>query len=36
MVKLLFADKVQTKPKITLIEKKIVSEEGQEQIVFEN
>ena len=28
-----FIDKAQTKSKITLIEKKFVSEEGQEQIV---
>ena len=34
-VKHLFTDKVQRKPKITLIEKKVVSGEGQEQIVSE-
>ena len=34
-VKLLFTDKIQTKSKITLIEKKVVSGVGQEQIVSE-
>ena len=34
-VKPLFTDKVQTKSKITLIEKKVASREGQEQIVSE-
>ena len=29
----LFTDKIQTKSEITLIEKKVVSREGQEQIV---
>ena len=32
-VKPLFTDKIQTKPKITLIEKKVVSGVEQEQIV---
>ena len=34
-VKPLFTDKIQTKSKITLIEKKVVSGEGQERIVSE-
>ena len=34
-VKPLFTDKIQTKSKITLIEKKVFSGEGQEQIVYE-
>ena len=34
-VKPLFTDKIQIKSKITLIEKKVVSGEGQEQIVSE-
>ena len=34
-VKPLFTDKVHTKSKITLIEKKVVSREGKEQIVSE-
>ena len=34
-VKPFFTDKIKTKPKITLIEKKIVSQEGQEEIVSE-
>ena len=34
-VKPLFADKVQTKSKITFIEKKVASREGQEQVVSE-
>ena len=34
-VKLLFTDKIQTKSKIRLIEKKVASREGQEQIVSE-
>ena len=34
-VKPFFTDKIKTKSKITLIEKKIVSQEGQEEIVSE-
>ena len=34
-VKPLFTDKIQTKSKITLIEKKVVSGEGQERVVSE-
>ena len=34
-VKPFFADKIKTKSKITLIEKKVVSQEGQEEIVSE-
>ena len=33
--KAIFTDKIKTKSKITLIEKKIVSQEGQEEIVSE-
>ena len=35
MVKPFFTDKIKTKSKITLIEKKVVSQEGQEEIVSE-